>query len=176
MAKKRVYQSPASWAEVDLGTELAEAKRRFEECLLREGFRPFTARPVVKIKPMKRARGNNADSLAVYRGGTAIFGNPIFWISDKFVETAQAYHLEPCDVAENLLDTLCHEYGHALCDLLRIADRQRRTDTYEEIVLEPYEDEEEFAEEFGLFLAGRSVSAMMSDTIYEIKEALGGAA
>jgi len=184
MAKKHKYRSPMIYDEIDLATEVAEAKRRFEECLLHAGFRPFTARPVVKIKPMKRARGNHADSFAVYRGGSAIMGSPIFWVSDKFVETAEEYDLDPMNVVECLLDTLCHEYGHALCDLLQLGDRRNGTDNYRRLVLARHRgDEEVFAEEFGLclagsryFHAGRKRSALTSDTIEEIKEALGGAA
>ncbi len=172
MAKKRVYQSPVSWAEVDLATELAEAKRLFEESLAREGLTPLTARPVLKIKPMRRARGDNAHSIAVYRDKSAIMGSPIFWISDKFVETAQSHALAPSDVVENLLDTLCHEYGHALCDLLRFHDRRNGANTYEEIILETYDDEEDFAEEFGLWLADRQASYFVTETANAIKEAL----
>lgn len=173
MAKKRVYQSPVSWAEVDLATEVAEAKRRFEAELKDLDLTSCTATPVVKIKPMKRARGNHADSLAVYRSGSAIFGNPIFWISDRFVETMMEYpRLSPSDVVEWLLDTICHEYGHALCDLLQLGDRRNGTDTYRRLVLARHRDEEVFAEEFGAVLAGRSASGYMFDTIEAIKAAL----
>ena len=172
MAKKPDYQAPTTWAEVDLATEVAEAKRRFEAELKYLGLTACTAKPVVKIKPMKRARGNHADSLAVYRSGSAIFGNPIFWISDTFVETAREYRLRPSDVKGSLLDTICHEYGHALCDLLRFVDRRNGTDNYRRLVLAPYRDEEVFAEEFGAVLAGRSASGYMLDTIEAIKAAL----
>lgn len=169
---KTAYKPPRTWEEVDLATEVAEAKRRFEAELVNLSLTPCTAKPVVKIKPMKRARGNHADSLAVYRSGSAIFGNPIFWISDKFVETAIEYRLRPSDVMGRLLDTICHEYGHALCDLLRFQDRRNGTDTYRNLVLAPYGNEEVFAEEFGAVLACRSVSGYVFDTIEAIKAVL----
>jgi hypothetical protein len=174
MAKK-AYKEPRTWAEVDLATEVAEAKRRFEAELKNLDLTSCTARPVVKIKPMKRARGNHAESIAVYRSGTAIFGNPIFWISDRFVETAMEFDgLSPSDVVGCLLDTICHEYGHALCDLLRLGDRRNGTDNYRRLVLARYRrDEEVFAEEFGAVLAGRSGSAYVFDTIEAIKKILG---
>lgn len=171
MAKK-AYKPPRTWQEVDLATEVAEAKRRFEAELVNLHLTPCTAKPVVKIKPMKRARGNHADSLAVYRSGSAIFSNPIFWISDTFVKTAIEYRLRPSDVMGCLLDTICHEYGHALCDLLRFGDRRNGTDTYRSLVLARYRDEEVFAEEFGAVLAGRSGSGYVFDTIEAIKTAL----
>ena len=171
MAKK-AYKTPRTWEEVDLATEVAEAKRRFEA--KREGLdlTSCTTKSVVKIKPMKRARGNHADSLAVYRAGSAVFGNPIFWISDTFVETAREYRLRPSDVMGCLLDTLSHEYGHALCDLLRLGDRRNGTDNYRRLVLAKYRDEEVFAEEFGAVLAGRSESGYVFDTIEAITIAL----
>jgi hypothetical protein len=173
MANKPNYQAPTIWAEVDLATEVAEAKRRFEAELKNLDLTACTAKPVVKIKPMKRARGNHAESIAVYRSGTAIFGNPIFWISDRFVETMMEYpRLSPSDVVEWLLDTICHEYGHALCDLLRFGDMRNGTDNYRRLVLVPYRDEEVFAEEFGAVLAVRSGSAYVFDTIEAIKAAL----
>ena len=171
MAKK-AYKPPRTWQEVDLATEVAEAKRRFEAELVNLHLTPCTRRPVVKIKPMKRARGNHADSLAVYRSGSAIFSNPIFWISDTFVKTAIEYRLRPSDVMGCLLDTICHEYGHALCDLLRFGDRRNGTDTYRSLVLARYRDEEVFAEEFGAVLAGRSASGYVFDTIEAITTAL----
>ena len=174
MAKKPDYQPPTTWAEVDLATEVAEAKRRFEAELKDLDLTPCTRKPVVKIKPMKRARGNHADSLAVYRSGSAIFGNPIYWISDRFVETAMEFdRLRPSDVVGCLLDTICHEHGHALCDLLQLEDRRNGTDNYRRLVLARHRgDEEVFAEEFGAVLAGRSASGYMFDTIEAIKAAL----
>lgn len=109
----------------------------------------------VRIKPFGRHRDCRLrTAIACYRSFSQFRSGPIVWINDDFLGIARRAGLPRRVVADELLVTLCHEYGHVIAEFLRLRD-----DFGWEVLCAAYPDEEDFAEDFARFLDSRPTTA-----------------
>ena len=104
----------------------------------------------VKLRPTDNKRW-----VAQYRSGSAFRGRPIFWINPEMGKTlfdkfgSGYYNQRDFDYAiiRNLMDTLVHEYGHAVADVIKLNFRKAGSPFNGlNFGQEVNQDEEDFAE------------------------------
>lgn len=101
-----------------------------------------------------RVKELGPDVIGMYRGGSVLRGNMIFWLSSNFSalsEEAERYQWNQdslsAEITTQIARTILHEYGHAVAELIRLSfrrvDSPYRGMTFEQDVCM---DEEHFAE------------------------------
>lgn len=114
--------------------------------------------------------------LGFYRSMSQFFSKPYINISliniykklldDGNIYQEDSYDLVRSEVKEHMIDTVCHEYGHVVEEFLHISyrdkDHRNHSDSEKLEIINTFsnfqrdfDDNEDFAEQFGLWLAGR---------------------
>ena len=155
------------WEQVNLALEVKAAKQRLTQALTREGLDLGSL--TVRIKDLRRVRGLPQGAIGLYRANSLFMSGPILWVSDSLVPLSKDCGCSPSDVQENILNILCREFGHAICDLLAT----KHAADYDDLV-DRFGDEEVFCERFGLWLAGRDTDRDAERTAARVREILEG--
>lgn len=136
-----------------------------DEAIRKLHVRGIRDRFTVRVREPKQA-----DWVAMYRGGTQFTGQgrgPIFWVSGRTDEVVASIFREEGvahtdqDVHDALVGSMLHEYGHVIAEWASrrspaLAAMIRAGWPGEHFSGRPW-DEEEFAEDFSRWLAGRFV-------------------
>ena len=155
------------WEQVNLALEVKAAKQRLTQALAREGIDLGSL--TVRIKDLRRVRGLPEAAAGLYRANSIFMSGPILWVSASIVPLSKDCGCSPRDVQENIVNILCREFGHAICDLLAT----KHQSDYDDLV-DRFGDEDRFCERFGLWLAGRDTDEGAEAAAARVREILAG--